>query len=126
SALAAVLRWMAEAGILAGAARRNRKTGAVQGGWIHAPLVFERFDDAFGKGGPCRQLEAEAALAHWYFQAHGPAAFEDWAWWNGLAAARSRAAFAQVRGDLEEIRVEDWPALFLPKGALDGSGGRRS
>jgi len=121
SALAAVLRWMAEAGILAGAARRDRKTGAVQGGWIHAPLVFERFDDAFGKGGPCRQPEADAALASWYFQAHGPAAFEDWAWWNGLPAARSRAAFERAQGDLEEVTVEGWPALFVPKGALDQS-----
>jgi hypothetical protein len=125
STLAAVLAWMAEAGFLAAAARRDPKTGAIQGGWANAPLVYERFA-AFGETGRCRQPEADAALARWYFEAHGPAAFEDWAWWNGLSAARSRAAFEQVRDDLEEVVVDDWPPLYLPKGALERGASRRT
>lgn len=121
STLAAVLRWMAEAGVLAAAARRDPKTGAIQGGWAHAPLVYERFEYAFGAPQPCRQPEADAALARWYFQAHGPAAFEDWAWWNGLPGVRSRAAFEHVRGGLEEVTVDNWPALFLPVGAVEAT-----
>jgi hypothetical protein len=119
STLALVLAWMAEAGFLAAAARKDPRTGAIQGGWAHAPLVYERFETAFGKLERCRQPEADAALARWYFEAHGPAAFEDWAWWNGLSAVRSRAAFELVRGDLEEVAVADWPPLYLPRGALE-------
>jgi hypothetical protein len=104
--LAAVLRWMADAGVLAAAPRRDPRSGAIQPGWEHAQLIYEPYQAAFGPLPACRPADADVELARWYFSAHGPAAFEDWAWWTGFPTKRGRAAFEVIRVDLEEVAAE--------------------
>jgi hypothetical protein len=50
--------------------------------------------------------EALARLAERYFAAHGPATFQDFAWWSGLAAAEARAALHAVKPRLSRESVD--------------------
>jgi hypothetical protein len=122
SVLAAVVRWMTEAGLLATTARRDPRTGTRADGWQRSPQAYERFEAAFGPLPPCDRDAADARLAAWYFAAHGPAAYEDWAWWTGLPAARSREAFRAVRSGLVEAGVDGWPELVYLPGAVASAG----
>ena len=45
--------------------------------------------------------EALAELARRYFQSHGPATTDDFAWWTGLNLTEARRAVDIVRGELE-------------------------
>lgn len=58
---------------------------------------------------PCDRAQADQALARWYFALYAPVAYEDWAWWSGLNAERSRAAFAAIEGELVEVSVKGFP-----------------
>lgn len=120
SVLAALVRWMTEAGLLAFVAKIDPRSGEQVSGWARAPHLYERFQNVFGRLPRCVQAEADARLARWYFEAHGPAATEDWAWWTGFSAPRARSAFEVVRGALVEIEVEGWPEqVFMPASAFE-------
>lgn len=108
SVLAVVVRWLTDAGRLAVTAAPVLD-GSPTSGWRRAPQLYEPLHRAFGPLGPREQPEADARLASWYFEAHGPAAFEDWAWWAGIGRRRSAAAFEAVRGGLVGVAVEGWP-----------------
>ena len=122
SILATVVRWMSAAGRLATTARNDPAGGPLVDGWTRAPQAYERVERAFGPLPRCERDEADARLARWYFEAHGPAAYEDWAWWTGLPAGRSKAAFGAVRPELDEVAVDGWPEMvYLPaSGAASG------
>jgi hypothetical protein len=120
STLAYVVRWMAEAGVLAAAPRRDRRTGSIQPGWQPAPLVYEPFERAFGRLPACDPVAADAALAGWYFAAHGPAAYEDWAWWTNFPARRARAAFEVNRAGLVQVEADSYTEpLFVVASQAD-------
>ena len=120
SVLAVVVRWMTEAGVLALGANPVPQSPGSPSGWGRAPQAYERFDPVFGPLPPCRRDQADARLVRWYFEAHGPAAFEDWAWWTGFPAARSAAAFERIRSELDEVAVAGWPErVYLPAGDLE-------
>jgi hypothetical protein len=59
--------------------------------------------------GPCRPLpaaEATARLLRAYLHAHGPATPADFRYWTLVPASQVRAAFAALRDELAEVRVE--------------------
>ena len=117
SVLAVVVGRLTDAGVLAVGAGPASRGDEPTSGWRRTPQTYERFESSFGPLPPCRQDEADVRLARWYFEAHGPASFEDWAWWTGLPAARSAAAFDRICADLVEVTVAGWPErLFVPPG----------
>jgi hypothetical protein len=122
SILATIVRWMTEAGRLATTTRDDPAGDAVADGWTRVPQAYERFERAFGQLPRCQRDEADARLARWYFEAHGPAAYEDWAWWTGLPAGRSKAAFAAVRPELDEVAVDGWPEVVYQPASVAASG----
>lgn len=48
--------------------------------------------------------EALATLARKYFQSHGPASFEDYAWWSGLNISDCREGLHSIQSELIEER----------------------
>ena len=70
-----------------------------------------------------RRDEALAELGRRYFESHGPALLQDFAWWSGLTMNDAKRAVALVEPDLEQARFGDklfWFARSRP------SAGRRS
>lgn len=120
SVLAAIVRWMTEAGLLSLTAGTEVRGGVPRSGWSRSPQAYERFEPVFGRLPRCVRAGADVRLARWYFEAHGPAAYEDWAWWTGLPASRARSAFVTVRPGLLEARVEGWvEPVYLTPGELE-------
>jgi Winged helix DNA-binding domain len=57
--------------------------------------------------------QALAALCLRYFQSHGPALAQDFAWWSGLTVADARAAIASC-AELQQVVVEGRTFFALP------------
>ena len=72
-------------------------SGPRTGGQLTYALLAERAPDAM----TLPRDEALAALAHRYFQSHGPATLNDFSWWSGLSMKDVRAAVALA--DLEAL-----------------------
>lgn len=51
--------------------------------------------------------EALALLARRYFQSHGPATAQDFAWWSGLKVADAKAGMETLGAELESARIAD-------------------
>jgi hypothetical protein len=64
--------------------------------------------------------EALAALALRYFNSHGPATSQDFAWWLGITQADAKAALAAVVNKLQTITVND-QTYYLPSITLSRS-----
>lgn len=120
SVLAAIVRWMTEAGLLSLTAGTEVRGGVPRSGWSRSPQAYERFEPVFGRLPRCVRAGADVRLARWYFEAHGPAAYEDWAWWSGFQLGRARSAFQKVRPGLADIVVEGWPhPAYTPPASLE-------
>jgi len=68
--------------------------------------------------------EALADLARRYFQSHGPALVQDFAWWSGLTVGDAKRAIALADPKLDQLSVEDKQYWFVPP--LPAAGGARS
>lgn len=49
--------------------------------------------------------DAQARLASFYFDAHGPASRADFEWWSGLSTAEANAAIATIAPDLTPVEI---------------------
>ncbi len=79
--------------------------------------TFALLDDWVPKTGKLARDEALAELAKRYFTSRGPATFQDYLWWSGLAAADARAGLEMVKPQLASasIRGQDyWLPQSLP------------
>lgn len=67
-----------------------------------------------------RRLGREEAAAEFllrYLRSHGPATLRDFAWWTQLPLTEVRAAFQEVRGQLEELEFKDDSYWMSPETA---------
>jgi hypothetical protein len=77
------------------------------GPWHGKEDTFVLMDEWLPATKPLARDEAMAALALRYFQSHGPATLQDFAWWAGLTASDSRAALDGAKSKLHEARIND-------------------
>jgi hypothetical protein len=84
-----ILTTLAMEGVLCfGAHRGKQPTFALLDEWIPTSRMIDGD-------------EALAELARRYFEGHGPATVDDFAWWSGLNLTGARRALEMVRGELE-------------------------
>jgi hypothetical protein len=68
-------------------------------------FTYAAFDERVPKAAPASRESALAELTLRYFQSHGPALAQDYAWWSGLTLGEARAGIALIAAQLEEIAV---------------------
>lgn len=61
--------------------------------------------------------EARMKLARLYLQSHGPATFEDFAWWSGLTKTSSKKAIQKLRPELMSEEIGGHKYWFFEKSA---------
>lgn len=83
-----ILQRLAQEGLLCFAAREGRQQ------------TFALLDEWVPAGRRLARDEALAELAGRYFDGHGPATLQDFAWWSGLAAADARRGLELARPGL--------------------------
>lgn len=59
--------------------------------------------------------EARTKLARFYFQSHGPATLEDFAWWSGLTKTSAKKAIQKLRPELISEEIGDHKYWFFEK-----------
>jgi hypothetical protein len=75
---------------------------------------------------PPRDMDREQALARLaehYFQSHGPATVQDFAWWSGLTAKEARQGLEAVRSSLHRVAEGNQEMWAGPEPAALPAGG---
>lgn len=70
------------------------------GGREGKQLTYALLDDRVPKSPIMNKDEALAALAERYFQSHGPATLQDFAWWSGLTLADCKTGIEIIKNKL--------------------------
>jgi hypothetical protein len=94
------------------------KPAAYQGYLCFGPsrgqsVTFVRPDQWLGRRETVDSTEALHAVMRRYWTTYGPATRDDFAAWWGTDPGEIRPAFDALRGELAEVRVDDWKALAL-------------
>jgi hypothetical protein len=69
-------------------------------------FTYALFDERVPAQKPKSRDQALAELAKRYFQSHGPALLQDFAWWSGLKVSDAKAGVEMVTPRLEKREVE--------------------
>lgn len=62
--------------------------------------------------------ESLAELANRYFESHGPATMQDFAWWSGLTLGEVKRSIGMIQEKLVSIRVDDQAYFMKPASAI--------
>jgi hypothetical protein len=84
-------------------------------------FTYAAFDERVPKAAPPSREQALAELTLRYFQSHGPALAQDYAWWSGLTLGEARAGIALIAAQLEEIAVAG-KTYFCTRGRTKSTG----
>lgn len=83
--------------------------------------TFALLDEWVPPGRRQRPDEPRAELARRYFRSRGPATFQDYLWWSGLAAADARAGFDMIKPGLMPVRVAGKDYWMAPDATGDAN-----
>lgn len=76
--------------------------------------TFVLLDEWIPKSKKLENDEALAELASRYFDGHGPATMQDFAWWSGLTLSEVKKSIAMIQGNLLSIKIDDQQYFMKP------------
>jgi hypothetical protein len=77
-------------------------------------FTYALFDERVPAQKPLSRDRALAELTERYFQSHGPALLQDFAWWSGLKVSDAKAGAEMLGSRLETREVEGKTYWFVP------------
>jgi hypothetical protein len=84
-------------------------------------FTYAAFEQRVPKAATPSREQALAELTLRYFQSHGPALAQDYAWWSGLTLGEARTGIALIATQLEEIAVAG-KTYFCTRGRTRSTG----
>ena len=78
-------------------------------------FTYALFDERVPAQKPRSRERALAELAERYFQSHGPALLQDFAWWSGLKVSDAKAGAEMLGSRLEKREVEGKTYWLVPR-----------
>ena len=84
-------------------------------------LTYALLDERAPGTAPVARDEALGRLALRYFESHGPALLQDFAWWSGLTLKEARAGLASAAARLDRARLDDKDYYWLEAAVEPGA-----